>query len=93
MWKQAREVEINDVVLDRRQRFIVREIRVHPQTGQILFIDEKGEVHGPFHRNEIVWIEKRATGIRLSTTRFAEMLKNAERWDRRWQLSIRRHKV
>jgi hypothetical protein len=89
-FSKIKDLKPGDTVLDRGRRFTVKQIIIHPETGMYDLIDTDNVRHGPYHPDEIIGIETRATGIRLSTPRCAEMLRNAERWDRRWPLSIAR---
>jgi hypothetical protein len=45
-FKQAKDIEIGDVVLDRGETFTVKEIRIHRTTRQIGFFDTEGNFHG-----------------------------------------------
>jgi hypothetical protein len=83
MFKQAKNLKEGDVVIDRGRRFTVKRIVVNPDTRMIDIIDTNDERHGPYHPEEYLGVIARAA-IRLSTIRFAELLKNAQAWDRRY---------
>jgi hypothetical protein len=55
-FKQARDIQIGDVVLDRGETFTVKEIRVRRTTGQIGFIDTEGNFHGWFVPEEYLGV-------------------------------------
>jgi hypothetical protein len=80
---RIKNLKPGDTVLDRGRRFTIRRIIIHPVTGMIDIIDTEGIRHGPYHPDEFIGIEKRATGIRSSTARFAQLLRHAQSWDRR----------
>jgi hypothetical protein len=73
MFKQAKDIQIGDVVIDRGQTFTVKEIRVHRTTRQIGFIDTEGKFHGWYVPEEYLGIivarREPLTGIQLSTRR------------------------
>jgi hypothetical protein len=48
-----------DVVLDPSQTFTMKEIRVHPATRQIAFIDTEGNFHGWYVPEEYLGVDVR----------------------------------
>jgi hypothetical protein len=72
-FSKIKDLKPGDIVLDRGRRFTVKQIIIHPETGMYDLIDTDNMRHGPYHPDEIIGIETRATGIRLSTPRFAFM--------------------
>jgi hypothetical protein len=49
---KARDIKSGETVLDRGNRFIIKEIRVSAEHGPIAFIDMEGVWHGVYHPNE-----------------------------------------
>jgi hypothetical protein len=63
MFDQIKNLKPGDVIINRSRRFTVKRIVVNQQTGMIDIIDTDDERHGPYHPDEYIGIEKRATGI------------------------------
>src|SRR5262249_24856729 len=84
MFEQAKNLRPGDVVIDRGRRFTVKRVVINPDTGMIGIINTDDSWHGEYHPEEYLGIVNRATGIQLSTTRFATLLKNAQAWDSRY---------
>jgi hypothetical protein len=82
MFKQAKDLKEGDTVIDRGRRFTVKRIIVNADTGMISIVNTDDSWHGEYHPEEYLGVIARA-GIQLSTHRFAELLKNAQSWDRR----------
>ena len=49
---KARDIKSGETVLDRGNRFIIKEIRVSAEHGPIAFIDMEGVWHGVYQPNE-----------------------------------------
>jgi hypothetical protein len=54
---QAKDIQIDDVVLDRAETFTTREIRIHPATRQIGFIDVEGNFQGWYVPEEYLGVD------------------------------------
>src|SRR5262245_44487607 len=84
MFEQAKNLRPGDVVIDRGRRFIVKRVVINPDTGMIGIINTDDSWHGEYHPDEYLGIVSRATGIQLSTARFATLLTTAQAWDGRY---------
>jgi len=63
MFDQIKNLKPGDAIINRSRRFTVKRIVINPETGMIDIIDTNDERHGPYHPDEYIGIEKRATGI------------------------------
>jgi hypothetical protein len=81
--KRAIEIRSGDRVFDRGTSFRVSQIYVD-EAGHLHFVDAQGFVRGPYVPGEYIGIAEEPS-IRLSTTRFAQLLQDAKAWDSRYK--------
>ena len=51
--KKAKDIKSGDIVFNRGQRFVVKEIRVDERNGWIIFLDTEDLWRGPYTRRNI----------------------------------------
>jgi hypothetical protein len=57
----ASDIKSGETVLDRGARFIIQEVRVSAEHGEIAFLDTEGVWHGVYHPDEYLGVEKQFT--------------------------------
>ena len=53
---KAKSIKSGQTVLDRGNRFIIKEIQVRTSDGAIMFIDMEGARHGVYHPDEYLGV-------------------------------------
>ena len=56
--KKAKDSKPGDIVFNRGQKFVVKEVSVDEGFGWILFLDTEGLWHGPYHPDEYLGVEE-----------------------------------
>jgi hypothetical protein len=56
--KKAKEIKPGDIVFNRGQKFVVKEVRVDAEHGWIAFLDTEGVWHGVYHPEEYLRVEE-----------------------------------
>jgi hypothetical protein len=56
--KKAKDIKPGDIVSNRGEKFVVKEVRVDEREGWILFLDAEGLWRGPYHPDELLGVEE-----------------------------------
>jgi hypothetical protein len=54
---KAKDIKSGETVLDRSNRFTVKEVRFSAEHGLIAFVDVEGVWHGAYHADEYLGVE------------------------------------
>jgi hypothetical protein len=56
--KKAKDIKPGDIVFNRGQKFVVKEVRLDERAGWILFIDTEDIWRGPYNPEEYLGVEE-----------------------------------